>query len=268
MLDVWGYRYFHIGLALGYAEIDLQRYRAQKTAGIASPRPSTIEPNNPMITALEGRCDDVLRMAQDQDLGAIPANVQILKAKIITARKNRGLLNTDEILGEVERIKHECIWVLQSRRFYSISPEFLKFYGDPQLFGSEVGKKFKASRDDIERAGNCLALGENTACVLHLGRAMEGALRRLAKQLHVPMSPKDTWGVILNNMTPAIAALPEKNERQKRKKSEWAECRTNLYHVKLAWRDDLMHGKRTYDAREARQIMERVEAFMQQLATL
>jgi hypothetical protein len=97
---------------------------------------------------------------------------------------------------------------------------------------------------------------------------METALRRLAQRLHVTINPKDTWGMILKNMDQGIQALPERNERQKKKKSKWAECRTNLFHVKLAWRDDLMHGKATYDAKQARDIMERVKAFMQHLATL
>ena len=154
-------------------------------------------------------------------------NLELLKAKIITARQQKpdGLeIYTNDILDDVRR--------------------------------------------DIERAGNCLALGESTACVLHLLRAMETALRRLSQRLHVTVNPKDTWGMILNRIDDGIKLLPEKNEKQKRKKGQWAECRVNLYHVKLAWRDDLMHGKVTYDEKQARDIMERVKAFMQQLATL
>jgi hypothetical protein len=69
-------------------------------------------------------------------------------------------------------------------------------------------------------------------------------------------------------VTQGIEALPERNEKEKRKKTLWSECRVNLYHVKMAWRDDSMHGKVTYDERQARDVFDRVSAFMQQLATL
>jgi hypothetical protein len=36
----------------------------------------------------------------------------------------------------------------------------------------------------------------------------------------------------------------------------------------MAWRDPGAHGKQTYDDKQARDIIKRVEDFMQQLATL
>jgi hypothetical protein len=131
-----------------------------------------------------------------------------------------------------------------------------------------VTTKFKHARDDIEHAGNCLALGEGTACVLHLVRALEVIVRHLGKKLKITINPKDTWGGILNHIGKGIEALPDKNERQKRKKSQWSECRANLWHIKQAWRDDSMHGKRAYSPVEARQILDRVAEFSPHLATL
>jgi hypothetical protein len=62
--------------------------------------------------------------------------------------------------------------------------------------------------------------------------------------------------------------MADKTETEKRKKEKWAECRTNLYHVKMAWRDPSSHGKQSYDATQALDIFERVRGFLQQLATL
>jgi hypothetical protein len=69
-------------------------------------------------------------------------------------------------------------------------------------------------------------------------------------------------------MDDGIKVLPEKNERLKRKKAQWSECRANLWHVKQAWRDESMHGKRAYSPAEARKILDRVSEFSRHLATL
>lgn len=69
-------------------------------------------------------------------------------------------------------------------------------------------------------------------------------------------------------MSQPIHDLPEHTEKLKRKKEMWSECRSNLFHVKNAWRDPSSHGKVNYSEKEALDIIERVKGFMQQLATL
>jgi len=272
MLNTWGYQYLHIGLALAYAEVDLQRYRNQKTAGVAPPQPSVIEPNNPIIDALYAKCDDILALLSGQDLEPIPGNIERLKAKIIVARTQRGALigylPTDEILNDVVRLKNDFALILSSRFFYDLSPAEARFYRKSALFGEMVAKKFNAARDDIESAGNCLALGESTACVLHLMRAMEAAIHKLAKKLRVTIKPRDTWGAILRNMDSGIKALPQATAKQQRKKDLWSECHVSLFHVKSAWRDPSMHPRRSYDVKQAHEIIASVQVFLQQLATL
>jgi hypothetical protein len=113
-----------------------------------------------------------------------------------------------------------------------------------------------------------VALGESTACVMHLNRAMEIAIHRIARKLHETPDAKDNMGSMLGKMTEPIKNLPDKTEAQKRKKEKWAECRTNLYHVKMACRDPSSHGKQSYDYIQAHDILDRVRGFMQQLATL
>ncbi len=269
MLNHWGYKYYVVGTALAYTELDLINHRRQNQ-GVSTGKDITIDPNGPAAKFLDEKCHEILKFADDQDLSPIPQNIRRLVVKIVAAkaRDAANLLYVDDVLQDITRLNNDFRSILAGRYFYSISPELKASYGQPELFGPLVAKKFKAARDDIEHAGNCLALGESTACVLHLLRAMETALRQLSRTLHVAINPKDTWGMILKNMDHGIQALPEKTEQQKRKKSKWAECRANLFHVKLAWRDDSMHGKVTYDPKQARDILERVRAFMQHLATL
>lgn len=271
MLDQWGYKFLGIGTALGYIEVDLQNHRRATNGSLVGHGTSIIDPDHPTAKFVRDKFDEILGLSGDLELGAIPQNIRRLYVKFIAANRHLPVpvpVYTNDVLQDVERIKNDFLYILSQRFFYYLQPEMANCYGKPELFGAAVAKKFKSARDDIEHAGNCLAVNENTACVLHLMRAMEAAVRHLAKKLKINVGPKDSWGKILNAMTAGIDALPDNTERKKRKKEEWAECRTNLYHVKMAWRDNSMHGKITYDSAQARDIMGKVKAFMQQLATL
>jgi hypothetical protein len=52
MLEIWGYHYVHIGLALAYAEADLDRYRKPKVPGLAPTQISMIDPDHPVVATL------------------------------------------------------------------------------------------------------------------------------------------------------------------------------------------------------------------------
>jgi hypothetical protein len=267
MLEKWGYFYVHVGLALGYSDLDLTKFveAGSNAAGL----PVQIEVNHPIVSSLESRCDEILKFTKDQELGAVPSHASHIKAKIAAAKRRKDQsLNARELLDEVGRIKNDLFYILSQRPFYSLRPVDVQLYGQPMLLGARVAKKFPKARKDIERAGNCLALGEPTACVLHLNRAMEIATRRLAGKLGVTLDAKDSWGMALGKMTQPIKDMPDSTPSQKRKKEKWSDCRTNLYHVKMAWRDPGAHGTESYDDKEAHDILARVRSFMAQLATL
>jgi hypothetical protein len=272
MMSEWGYIYFSIGAELAYLEAELENHRTITRGAIAGHGTSTLDPNHPVADNLISRCDTITRLAPArQELDVVTTNAQILKAKILTSRRQKPHhleIYTNDVLDDVHRIKNDLTIILSKRLFYFLRPDLSEFYAQPELFGEHVAKKFPAARDDIESAGNCLALGESTACVLHLNRVVEIAIHRLATRLNIAPDAKDNMGSMLGKMTDPIKNLPDKTEKQKRKKEQWAECRTNLYHVKMAWRDPSSHGKQSYDEKKAADIFRRVKDFMQQLATL
>jgi len=272
MLNHWGYRFLSIGTALAYVETDLENYRKATNGSIAGHGTSTLDPDHITAKFIEAKCDEILGLIEDDDdLGVIPENIEILKGRIITSRHQKPHhleLYTNDLLADVRRIHNDFRMILSKRWFYSLRSDQSKFYGKPELFGDVVAKKFPAAVKDIERAGNCFALGEPTACVLHLNRAMEIAIRRLARKLKITVLATDSMGAVLGKMTDPIKNMDDRTTAQKRKKEKWAECRTNLYHVKMAWRDPGAHGTTSYDDKEARDILKRVGDFMQQLATL
>ena len=270
MLETWGYRYFAIGLNLAYAESALAKEDAQLVAGGVVPAaPRIVDPNAPVVAAIMSRCAEIEKFCEDESLDPIPGNIAALRLRLDLARgpAGRPLLLRD-LLDSVTQLKNDFFMILHNRYFYSLGPGGSQIYGKPELFGALVAKKFPKARKDIEHAGNCLALGEATACVIHLNRAMEIATRRLASKLHITPDAKDSWGMVLGRMSDPIKAMADNTPTEKRKKEKWAECRANLYHVKMAWRDPGAHGTESYDEKEASDIFRRTRDFMQQLATL
>jgi hypothetical protein len=271
MLNDWGYDYLNIGTALAYVETDLENHRKRTNGAIAGHGTSILDPDDQVAHFVQSKCDEILRLAPNHDLEPIPTNIEILKATIIKARMQKPHgpeIYTNDILKDVQRIRNNFIVILSKRFFYYVRSDLSKYYGKPELFGETVAAEFPAAPSDLERAGNCLALGEGTACVLHLMRAMEAIVWRLGEKLNVKINPRNTWGQILGNMDMAIKALPETTDDELRKKERWSECRLNLHHVKQALRDPSMHATRSYDEKEAQDIIERIREFSQHLATL
>jgi aspartate aminotransferase-like enzyme len=139
-------------------------------------------------------------------------------------------------------------------------------YNQSDAFG--LGSKFKECHEDIRRAGSCLALQEGTACIFHLMRAMEVAVRKLSRRLNIEVTAKTTWRVLTGAMDGKIKAMPDTTEAQKRKKNKWEEARANLHHVGSVWRNNTMHPATSYTPSEARDVFNAVRIFMRALAEL
>ena len=70
-------------------------------------------------------------------------------------------------------------------------------------------------RDEIADAAKCLGVNQPTACVFHLMRAMEVAVRRLAKRFKLPTGQNATWVVLTGNMTDKIATWKKDTEARR-----------------------------------------------------
>lgn len=129
-------------------------------------------------------------------------------------------------------------------------------------FGKAVADAFPTAVEDISEASKCAAFHRFTASVFHLMRAMECAVQALSAKLEI--EPGDLeWGKLLSAIDEKIKAMP-KGDR----KDTWSETRSNLYHVKQAWRNKTMHPKRTYTGEEAHGVYTAVRSFMRHLAPL
>jgi hypothetical protein len=173
---------------------------------------------------------------------------------------SEGTLKSSEFQLMLTELQHRIRDEMEDQLFMYLPVERAKFYNQPELFGQDVNTKFVTIQFDIVEAGNCYAAGRGTAAVFHLMRIMESAVQEFGKKLGVSFVDEKNWHNILEEIDKAIKALPKSPQR-----SEMSQVCANLYAVKLAWRNEVMHPKDTYTLEEADNIIRQVKIFMQQL---
>jgi hypothetical protein len=147
---------------------------------------------------------------------------------------------------------------MQTVLFFHVPSAQAEFYDKKELFGTKVSGRFPNLQSDIIEAGNCLALGRGTACVFHLMRVMESAVQEFGRVLGILAVDTKNWQNILDEVNKAIKALPSRNSIT----PALSEAAANLYSVKLAWRNEVMHPKATYTLDEAKDVFRQVKLFM------
>ena len=168
---------------------------------------------------------------------------------------------TDVVIEAVAQIERTIRWEMEDKLFMYIPPERAERYDRKDLLGEDVNTKFPALQYDIAEAGTCYACGRSTAVVFHLMRIMEAGVQAFGTKLGVPLVKGKVWQVILDGINAAIKALHKDPATV-----ELSQIAANLYSVKLAWRNEVMHPKDTYTLEEADNLIRQVKIFMEQLA--
>jgi hypothetical protein len=141
-----------------------------------------------------------------------------------------------------------------------------KYYGVTAPFGDVVVTAFPSGMIDIEEAGNCLALGRSTACVMHLMRVMESGISALAASLSVVAEFK-TWDTIIKKLRAELeVSYPQMDPTMKGKREFYAHAFDRLTAVKDALRNPTMHARVHYDPDRAEEVYRAVRSFMQLVA--
>jgi hypothetical protein len=183
-------------------------------------------------------------------------------AYILREVKTNIIVIHKELQERLRELQHLIEDEMEEKLFMHVPPERANFYEQPTLFGQAVNAKFPQTQYDIVEAGNCYASGRSTAAVFHLMRIMETGVQQLGNQLGVALTNEKNWQNILDEVNKAIKALNQKAPLTK----ELAAVSANLYSVKLAWRNEVMHPKDTYTLEEADNLIRQVKIFMDQLA--
>lgn len=213
-----------------------------------------------MATEIEGDC---------ADLG--------LTASVASIRKIRALCDRPSpTYGELRKLYYEelhdrLIDEMSASLLLTVAPGRARLYNEPDLFGPEMASRFPSAADDIAEAGRCLALERATACVFHLMRVMECALRALAVSLKDPdLDPKrnPSWDAMLKKCRAQLAlSLAERSPEWRGDDQFFSAATERLMAVKDAWRNPTMHVEKKYTEEEAEDAWNATRAFMRQVAT-
>lgn len=167
-------------------------------------------------------------------------------------------------------IQETLVDELEQRLILCLPSDKSSLYTGHDLFGPDAARNFPSAAREITEAAKCLALNRNTACVFHLMRVMEIALRALGHSLNEPqLDPKrnPSWETILRRCDQEMQKpLAQRSPEWQQDESFYSTATANLRAVKDAWRNPTMHVEQTYDDETASEVWNSVRAFMRQIA--
>jgi hypothetical protein len=164
-------------------------------------------------------------------------------------------------------------------KFVQVDAKFSEYVNNDSLFDEPVRKAFPSAIDDIREAGNCIAIESGTAAVFHLMRAVEWGVRALAADLGVLDIPRKNanipiefseWDKILDQLYPAVEkkidAMPPSPQKQETQEFYFP-LLLDIRSFKDAFRNHVMHTRKSYSPKAADDILDYVRRFMTLLST-
>lgn len=149
-------------------------------------------------------------------------------------------------------------------KFFMVAKNNAQYFGEPKLFGDKVFNNFRSADEDIAEAGNCLALGRSTACVMHLARTVEVGLQSLASNLGI--GKQNDWGSYLRKTEEELLKRLKVSGARSSAEQFYSEARITFDAMRRAWRNPTMHVDKTYSQDRAEEIFISVRSFMKHLA--
>ncbi len=207
------------------------------------------------LAKLTAECD-VLGLSYTRSL-AVHA-----ESRLVAKGKN---YSHKELLSDLDALIFSFGNELTKELFVRIPLAKEPFFQQEALFGSEVAQAFPSSAVDIQHAGTCFALGQDDACVFHLMRVLERGLDLIADKVNVNFDRRN-WENIINDIEAALKRMGRGPDVDVHERKLYAEAATQLYFVKDAWRNDVMHAGETYDTGRAQSVLDHVRGFMRALA--
>lgn len=199
---------------------------------------------------------------------------------VTRAKKDAALLFADrnKMQFHIEHITERLIEELDQEHFFHVPVAKEKYCRKENLFGEKIGKKFEKCQEDITNAGTAYALGLYTACVFHLMRVLEHCVQRFGTKLKITLDVKnESWSNIIDQVSKEIERMPggpraapaiKATPAQRARRQKMALAASRLDHVRLVWRNDVMHPKATYDETEALRVLNSVQEFLESIVTL
>lgn len=188
-------------------------------------------------------------------------------------------LNGSYIMGHLETIRRMVESELASHFFLLIPSPQDKMVRNEKPFGPQVFDAFPSAQQDLTDANTAFAMELYTACVFHLVRSVEYAMRVLAWDRRVKVKTKGgqvypidlaTWEEILRELDKEVAKVAQwpktKGDIRVQATEFYGTALEEIRGFKDAWRNHIMHSRRQYIEEDAAQVRSHVQRFMTTLA--
>lgn len=213
----------------------------------------------------------------DQECKHLGLDISAQNARSMKARLDQGHpYNAAEMVAEMTLLIQTIIQELAKRKLVYIPPPQDQFLQQEKLFGESVFQAFPSVFVELKEVSNALAADLNTAAVFHLMRVAERGMRILAWDRRVTVvrnKPLELqqWKDILDGVQKEVDLIvnwPNTLGLAKTQAEEFYNGALEEFKgFKDAWRNHVMHDRRSYSFDEAKGIMAHVERFMKTLAT-
>ena len=185
---------------------------------------------------------------------------------------SKSIVDVSTIASCLIHFREQVLEDLKSRKFLQISQDRSDYVDMDHLFGENVSRSFPSASADVQMAGNCLSAECCTACVFHLMRAAEHAIRALAhdRGVTIPRGPIElaTWEDMLRELEKAETAIqqyPRTLAREEQFKF-YHGAMMELRAFKNMFRNSVMHTRDAYDRHQAKSALDHVGSFMRILS--
>jgi len=147
-----------------------------------------------------------------------------------------------------------------------------KFYETGESsFGGEVLARFPSISYEIDESAKCLSLDRSTASAFHSIRALEAAIRAMARCLGIPDPTRASdrnWGATLKKVSAEIEVRwPGSSNRMSGDGEFFDNAYAALAAMQNPYRNATMHLDQKYTPEEAKHIFELVGGFMRKLSS-
>lgn len=199
----------------------------------------------------------------------MPAPMRLKIERLKRRLSNDQTLTVIQAEVLLKELHNDLLDELRSPYFLMIPSQLRPLYEQKEPpFGEAVAAAFPAASYDIAAAARCYAIDEWTASVFHLMRAVEHALRVLARRLKIKKVDTKDWALLIGDVDSALAVIRQRKRTaaRDRRLQYYSQARAHFGVFKDAWRNHVMHSHSKYDQREAANIYSSIKSFMEELA--
>lgn len=205
-------------------------------------------------------------------------NVLYATLSLMTVQRARAALEkgmTWETLGRhLGEIKSRLADELSLVRVFVLDPRSTNYLlAGEDLLGPAINNNFPAAVFDLEEAAKCLAVLRPTASAFHSMRALEVAIKAVARFLGIPDPTKPSernWGVVLATIKAGIDKnYPTSTDKGPHTEGSRVESiYASLDAVRNPWQNATMHNENVYQPAEADHILKCVNMLFLKLAEI